>query len=59
MNEELKMLTDEMNTKSQLKKKLTENRINDDDLPTSKIVAELIHKIKQEKQVISIFFSIK
>lgn len=45
------MLTDEMTTKSQLKKKLTESRINDDDLPISKVVSELINKYQQEKQV--------
>ena len=51
MRDELRVLSDEMETRTTLKRKLTEICINDDDLPVSKRVSALMDKYQQEKQV--------
>lgn len=51
MHDELRILSDEMVTRTALKRKLTEISINDDDLPISKRVSALMDKYKQEKQM--------
>ncbi|XP_065221304.1 mRNA export factor GLE1 [Planococcus citri] len=51
MRDELRILSDEMDTRNTLKRKLTEISVSDDDLPISRRVSALMDKYKQEKQM--------
>lgn len=51
MNEELKLLMEEKQTKSRLKQKLIESSITEEDLVVSKMVSKIVEKYQQEKLV--------